>query len=62
MEFYENSTSGSRVVPSARTDRDTDTHTESHDEAINRFPQLCERARKQTIGLHKYRFESTSLL
>jgi hypothetical protein len=40
IEFHENPSSGSCVVPVGRTDRQTD----RQDEANSRFSQFCERA------------------
>jgi hypothetical protein len=40
IKFYQNPSSGSRVVPCGRTDGRTD----GHDEASSRFSQICERA------------------
>jgi len=37
IKFYENPSSGSRVVPSGRTDGRTDGWTKSYDEADNRL-------------------------
>jgi hypothetical protein len=39
IKFYENPSSGSRVVLCGQTDR--------HDEANSRFPKFCERAYKR---------------
>ena len=38
IRYHGNSSSGSRVVPCSRTDRQTD----RHDEASSRFSQFCE--------------------
>jgi hypothetical protein len=42
MEFHENISRGSEVVPCGRTDGLTDRNR--HDEANSRFSQFCERA------------------
>jgi hypothetical protein len=42
IEFRENPSSGSRIVPCEGTDRRRD----GHDEAHSRFLQFCERAKK----------------
>jgi len=44
IEFNENLSSRSRVVPCGRTDR--------HDEANSRFSQFCERALKRERNVH----------
>jgi len=43
IEFYENPSSGSRVVPCRRTDVWKDRQTDRHDEYNSRFLQFCER-------------------
>jgi hypothetical protein len=43
IKFYENPSSGSRVVPCGRTDR--------HDEANRRFSPFCERAKNTYFTL-----------
>jgi len=40
MKFHENLSSGSRIVPCGRTDRQTD----GYDEVNSHFSQCCERA------------------
>jgi hypothetical protein len=46
-KFLENPSSGSRVVPCGRRDRQKD----RHDEANSRFSQFCERAQKRDLHL-----------
>jgi len=44
IEFHENPSGGSRVVPYGQTDGRTDGRTDRHDEANSRFSQFCGRA------------------
>jgi len=43
IEFNENPSSGSRVVPNGQTDRRTDGRTDGRDETNNNLSQFCER-------------------
>ena len=43
IKFYDNPSSGSRVVSCGQTDRRTDGRTDRHDETSSRFSQFCER-------------------
>jgi len=44
MKFYENPSSGNRVIPHGQTNRRTD----RYDEANRRFSQFCELAKNET--------------
>ena len=54
IKFHENSSSGSRVVPCGRTDKETDRETDWlndwHEEANSRFSRFLRR--RQTTGCH----------
>jgi len=43
-KFHENPSSGSRVVPCGRTERQTDKQTHRYDDTSSRFSQFCKRA------------------
>jgi len=51
VKFHQNPSSGIRVVPCRRTD--------GHDEANNRFSQLCESAWKWVLGMAFVNVEQT---